>query len=90
MDNVDRKCQNRHRCHKCVIMDSAAQCDPEKTQACFCIRVFSRYSFGRIFKTMKSTMFILMEPHKNSNAHRIRQAVLKMFALATPNLSIRK
>ena len=35
-------------------------------------------------------MFILMEPHKNSNAHRIRQAVLKMFAHATPNLSIRK
>ena len=30
VDNVDRKCQNWFRCSKCVIMDSAAQCDPSK------------------------------------------------------------
>ena len=90
MDNVDRKCQNRHRCHKCVIMDSAAQCDPEKTQACFCIRIFHDILLDEIFKTMKSTMFISMEPLKNSNVPPISQVVLKMFAHVTPNLSIRK
>merc|ERR1719444_216085 len=28
VDNIDRKCQNRKRCHKCITMDTQGTCDP--------------------------------------------------------------